>query len=175
MFRLPETFALTRRRFRDFRPLIPTNPYASPSHCAPHHALARRACDAGARKAAKRVSTPRPAPPYSYSRVSRETCEDHPRQQRESPTAPGLTLSLRSLVSASLRRRRSWRCRASEPFLPHSRVSRETTEHGPVPARAPPPRGLSCPRSERSSSPTPPAPAQLRLRRRTHYFPPFYA
>lgn len=28
--------------------------------------------------------------------------------------------------------RRSWRCRASEPFLPYSRVSRETSEHRPL-------------------------------------------
>ena len=111
MFRLPETFALTRRRFRDFRPLIPPSSYASPLLCAPHHALARRACDAGARKAAKRMSTPRPAPPNPYSLVSHETREDNSRPQpgeRERVRhAPGLTLSLRSLVSASLRRRRS--------------------------------------------------------------------
>lgn len=83
--------------------------------------LARRPASAASRETDRRCrlparrSPPRPAPPYSYSLVSRETCEDTQQpadQEREDeiPTAPGLTLSLRSLVSVLaalvLRRRR---------------------------------------------------------------------
>nr|DAN73216.1 MAG TPA: hypothetical protein [Caudoviricetes sp.] len=88
MFRLPETFALTRRRFRDFRPLLPPTSYASPPKCAPHHALARRA----ERGRQARVE-PRPTIPHSL--VSRETTEDdHPRPP--SLRAPNLNVSYRT-------------------------------------------------------------------------------
>lgn len=93
---------------------------------------------------------PRPIPTHLFHVKHRRIIPGN--RERESPTAPGLTLSLRSLVSA-----RCARCaagaqedeflsttRASEPFLPYSRVSRETSEHRP-------PVPLSCPRSERSS------------------------
>ena len=50
---------------RDFRPLIPTNPYASPLLCAPHHALARRATERSeeARQPARVDSPSHPSEP----------------------------------------------------------------------------------------------------------------
>nr|DAM75788.1 MAG TPA: hypothetical protein [Caudoviricetes sp.] len=61
-----------------------------PSLCIPASMCSRsragetsaRATQEHAREAAKRMSTPRPAPPNPYSLVSRETCEDHPRQPK---------------------------------------------------------------------------------------------
>ena len=136
MFRLPETFALTRRRFRDFRPLIPTNPYASPLLCAPHHAW-RGARPSGAREQDRQaMSTPhslRSSPAsFPYSPVSRETREDHPRHpKRESPTcarAARLSAALRAGRRSlrSLRRRRLY---ADTPPLSNPRRRAGFTTH----------------------------------------------
>nr|DAV42146.1 MAG TPA: hypothetical protein [Caudoviricetes sp.] len=77
MFRLPETFPLPHPTHQSiFGTLVPCPTPQSMhnrfyvSYVIPRPALARRACDAGARKAAKRLSTPASFP---YSRVSRET------------------------------------------------------------------------------------------------------
>lgn len=151
MFRLPETFALTRRRFRDFRPLIPPSSYASPLLCAPHHALARRArvrrrsTQVRQPSACRLPAPPRPAPPYSYSLVSRETREDNQAPgERESDSAR----AARSFVAASvvlaplalLRRRRPSPHTRTGHVVPrscsgddYSLVSRETREHRPLP------------------------------------------
>ena len=120
MFRLPETFALSPPSLRDLRPLPPASSYAYPSICALGHALARRACDAGARKAAKRVSNTSPArfarlELIPHSLVSRETREGHPRRPKREREREGSTRAraARSFVAASvlaalvLRRRRS--------------------------------------------------------------------
>ena len=79
-----------------------------------------RATQEHAREAAKRVSTPRPAPPYSYSLVSRETREDNSRPQPgESPTcARADSLApLRSAAGARARERgpRGLSCRHPAP------------------------------------------------------------
>ena len=119
MFRLPETFALSPPSLRDLRPLPPASSYAYPSICALGHALARRACDAGARKAAKRVSNTSPArfarlELIPHSLVSRETREGHPRRPKRERVrhAPGLPApssrppsSLRSSCAAGAQER----------------------------------------------------------------------
>lgn len=164
MFRLPETFALTRRRFRDFRPLPYPHPCASPLLCALGHALARRA---RVRRRSTHVRQPSACrlpihPPIHPSTHPFPTHLFHVKHVRTIPAhnqatcARADSLARRhaptSLVSASLRRRRSWRCRASGSFLPYSRVSRETSEHRPLSL----------------ASQFPPIPAQLKMRRRTH-------
>ena len=107
-------FRLNPREVSGLSSLDPTIILCIPSYlCSASRAgeTSARATQEHASEAAKRVSTPRPAPapPNPYSLVSRETREDNSRPQPGERVrhAPGLTLSLRSLVSASLRRRRS--------------------------------------------------------------------
>ena len=97
MFRLPETFTFptqpTNPHFGTFVPCLPIlhmHPLLSVSRITRW----RDARPSGARKQGSQAHVEHlsRAPPYSYSLVSRETREDNPRRQRESPTAPGLAL-----------------------------------------------------------------------------------
>lgn len=92
MFRLPETFALpppfVQPNFGTFVPCLPI------LHMHPRFSVLRitrwrDARPSEARKQGSQALVDSPAPPYSYSLVSRETSEDNPRQQRESDTRPG--------------------------------------------------------------------------------------
>ena len=162
-FRLTPTHPPTP--LRDFRPLIPPSSYASPLLCAPHHALARRA---RVRRRSTQVRQPSACRlPFSslrtlipYSLVSRETREDNSRPQPgESPTcaradslAPLARLRFAPPPALAHGREDHGDCRAAirRPPTSYSCVSRETTEHRPLPLTRP--VLLSCPRSERSLS-----------------------
>ena len=183
MFRLPETFALSPPSLRDLRPLPPASSYAYPSICALGHALARRACDAGARKAAKRVSNTSPArfarlELIPHSLVSRETREGHPRRpkrerERGFDTRPGCPLLRRGLrprcarpAPPALRREERRLCRAPPADgVQYSYVSRETCEHQPTFLTRARPMSVSGPRSE---SRLYQYDLTSRMRRRTH-------
>ena len=137
MFRSTETFALTRRRFRDFRPLLPPPSYASPLLCAPHHALARRATERS--EEARQPSACRL--PFSslrtlipYSLVSRETCEHHPRPQpgERARHAPGLPAPPSRPPLAALTAPPALMASRSCNGDRYSLVSRETNEHRPL-------------------------------------------
>lgn len=150
MFRSTEAFALTRRRFRDFRPLPYPHPCASPLLCALGHALARRArvrrrsTQARQPSACRLPAPPRPIPTHLFHVKHVRTIPAH-NQERESDMRQGCPLLRRGL-----RRARSARppappapfaahahgaCRAAirRPPTSYSLVSRETREHRPLP------------------------------------------
>ncbi len=187
MFRSTETFALTRRRFRDFRPLIPPSSYASPLLCALGHALARRArvrrrSTHVRQPSACRLPTRFARPPLHFP--TRQFHVEHVRtipahNQERVRHAPGLTLSLRSLVSASLRRRRLY---ADTSPLSNPRRRAGFTTHvfhvKPLSTDQSPPALLrpgAC-RARAVSGVCISAFVRPRpeMRRRTHHFPLFY-
>lgn len=109
---------------RDLRPLHLPHPYASPPLCAPHHALARQP------SACRLPAPPRSiTPPYSYSLVSRETCEDNPRQQREGSTR---AWAARSFVAASVVLAALALLRRRRPQDDHGAVASRAAEMIPI-------------------------------------------
>ena len=171
MFRLPETFALPPTHLRDFRPLIPPSSYASPLLCAPHHALARRATErseeARQPSACRLPIRARPIPTHWFH-VKHERTDRSMRMVFD--MRPGWLAALAFVLAALvLRRRRLWHRAAamrigtrSFHVKPMSVV--RSRSRAPCSCRARAESGVR----QYDFLLSPPAPAQLKMRRRTH-------
>lgn len=164
---------------RDFRPLIPPPLYASPTKCAPHHAWRGERSETDRRC---RLPAPPPRPTAGFSthmfhvkharKEGRKEGNDHPRQpkrersrQRLGCRTPSSCASARcARCAGAYTHSRHGACRLPapppRPIPTHSFHVKHASTDQPPARRPAAPRGLSCPRRERSLSvQSPPTPS----------------